>query len=347
MVPNVLHLFQRSLRRPALALASSLILVAGCGGGDEGSSGPAAPGKSSDTSSVIIDGSSTVYRISRTAQEQFKAQSPDVEVVVSNSGTGGGFSKYLKGEVDIVDASRPAKPEEESKAKAEGMDWANFLVGYDGITVVVHPKNDFVKELTVEQLKKLWEPDSKIKSWKDLDPSWPDREIKLYSPDDKSGTFDFFTEVIVGKAKEQRKDVQASSDDNTLVRGVSGDPNGLGYFGYAYYKANSSDLKAVPIKKDKDSAAVSPSPESILSKAYSPLARPLYIYVKKSAFRRANVASFVKFYLSQVEKLATKAMYVPPTESDQKANAATLASLSGDKAEKAEKADKPEPAEAK
>jgi phosphate transport system substrate-binding protein len=277
---------------------------------------------------VIVDGSSTVFRISQAAQEEFAKVDPKVEIVVSNSGTGGGFSKYLKNEVDIVDASRKAKPDEESKANAQGMPWVQFLVGYDGITVVINSKNDFAKEMTVEQLKKLWEPDSKVKTWRDLDPSWPDREIKLYSPDDKSGTFEFFTEAIVGKAKSQRKDVQASSDDNTLVRGVAGDTDGIGYFGYAYFKANSSDLKAVSIKKDKDAAAVVPTPETILSKTYAPLSRPLFIYVKKSAYKRAGVAAFVKYYLEHVADLAVKAEYVAPTEEDQKANKATLESLS-------------------
>ena len=195
---------------------------------------------------MVIDGSSTVYRISTAAQEGFAKVDDKVEVVVGNSGTGGGFTKYLRDEVDIVNASRAAKPEEEAKAKEQGLDWLRFLVGYDGITVVVNPKNDFVKELSVEQLKRLWEPESKVKTWKDLDPSWPDREIKLYSPDDKSGTFEFFTEAVVGKARSQRKDVQPSSDDNILVRGVAGDADGIGYFGYAYFKDNAATLRADP-----------------------------------------------------------------------------------------------------
>jgi phosphate transport system substrate-binding protein len=313
--------FSKIARIGLLAVASALV---GCGGDDEGKGGQVA-----DTTAVVLDGSSTVFRISKAAQEEFHEVDPNVEVVVGNSGTGGGFAKYLQNEVDIVDASRPAKPDEETKAKAQGIPWVHFLVGYDGITVVVHSKNDFVKELTIEQLKKLWEPDSKVKTWKDLDPSWPDREIKLYSPDDKSGTFEFFTEATVGKAKSQRKDVQPSSDDNTLVRGVAGDPDGIGYFGYAYYKANISDLKAVAIKKDKDGPAITPSPETILNKTYSPLSRPLFIYVKKSAYRRPGVSAFVKFYLEHVADLATKAKYVAPTEDDRKANKETLGTLGG------------------
>ena len=211
----------------------------------------------------------------------------------------------MNASIDIVDASRTAKPEEEAKAKSQGLDWLRFLVGYDGITVVVNPANDFVKELSVEQLQRLFEPESKVKTWKDLDPSWPDREVKLYSPDDKSGTFEFFTEAIVGKARSQRKDVQASSDDNILVRGVAGDVDGLGYFGYAYFKENSATLRTIPVKKDKDSPAIMPDPDTILSKSYSPLSRPLFIYVKKKSYRRPGVAAFVKFYLEHVSDLAT------------------------------------------
>lgn len=312
-------------RRPPTRLFALLTLatLAGCGAGEGPDSRTSGP-KGADTTPVVVDGSSTVFRISRAAQEEFAKVDEQVEVVVRSSGTGGGFTKYLQDEVDIVDASRAAKPEEEAKANEQGLAWTRYLVGYDGITVVVQPKNDFVKELSVAQLKKLWEPGSQVKTWKDLDPSWPDRVIKLYSPDDKSGTFEFFTEAVVGKAKAQRKDVQPSSDDNTLVRGVGGDPDGLGYFGYAYFKANEKTLRAIPIKKDEASPAVEASPETILSKAYSPLARPLYIYVKKASQRRPGVAAFVKFYLDHITDLATRGGYVPPTAEDVKANQAAM-----------------------
>ena len=209
---------------------------------------------------IIVDGSSTVFRISKAAQEDFSSVNPDVTVVVDNHGTGGGFGRYLQGEVDIVDASRPAKPDEESKAKAQGIEWTRFVVGYDGITLVVNPKNDFVKSLTVEQLKTIWAPASKVKTWKDVDPSWPARNIILYSPDNDSGTFEFFTEAIVGKAKSQRDDVQQSSDDNTLVNGVAGDVDGLGYFGYAYYAANKDKLRAVAVQNGPAASPCCPAP---------------------------------------------------------------------------------------
>ena len=300
---------------PATLLAIAAAL-AGCGGG--GSRGV-----------VVIDGSSTVFRISNAAQEAYNLVNPEVDVVVDNHGTGGGFSRYLQGEVDIVDASRPAKPDEEAKAKAQGIEWTRFLVGYDGITVVVNPANEAVKELEVAQLKAIWEPDAKVQTWKDVDPSWPDRKIVLYCPDRDSGTFEFFTEAIVGKAKSQRDDVQASSDDNILVKGVAGDRDGLGYFGYAYYTANKDKLRAVAIKATADASAVAPSPETILDKTYTPLSRPLYIYVKNSALRRPEAAAFVKYYLENVAKLATKAGYVAPTAEDQAANQKALAAAGG------------------
>ena len=305
----------RNVGRTTIVLALTL---AGCGGSE-----------SSSPREVIVDGSSTVYRISLAAQEAYAADHKDVTVVVDNHGTGGGFSRYLQGggEVDIVDASRPAKPDEESKAKAEGMEWTRYIVGHDGITVVVNPNNDFVKSLTVEQLKKIWEPDSKVRTWKDVDPSWPDRKIILYSPDKDSGTFEFFTEAINGKAKVQREDVQASSDDNTLVSGVAGDQDGLGYFGYAYYAANKEKLRAVPIQKGPDAQPVMPSPETVLDRSYAPLSRPLFIYVKNSAMRRPEVSGFVTYYLENVGKLAEKGGYVSPTADELDGNRKALAAV--------------------
>ena len=285
-------------------------------------------GKSAEESSapkeIVVDGSSTVFRISGAAQEAYSKVNHDVTVIVDNHGTGGGFSRYLKGEVDIVDASRPAKDDEEAAAKTNGLDWTRFLVGYDGITLVVNPKNDFVKSLTVEQLKKIWEPDSKVKTWKDVDPSWPDRKIVLYCPDKDSGTFDFFTEAIVGKAKSQRGDVQASSDDNILVKGVAGDEDGLGYFGFAYYVANKDKLRAVAVQNGPDAKPVLPTHETILNKSYAPLSRPLYIYVKNSALKRPEVYAFVKFYLDEVATLTEKAGYVAPHDDDKAANQKAL-----------------------
>ncbi|MDG3004084.1 PstS family phosphate ABC transporter substrate-binding protein [Paludisphaera mucosa] len=305
-----------------LALGAALGVVGGCGGG-----GGAANDASTPAPTIIIDGSSTVYRISKAAQEGFAAVDPDVTVVVDNHGTGGGFGRYLQGEVDIVDASRDAKPEEAEKARSQGIEWTRLLVGYDGITLTVNAKNDFVKSLTVEQIKKLWEPGSTLKTWKDLDGSWPDRPIILYSPDNDSGTYEFFTEAIVGKAKSQREGVQQSSDDNILVNGVAGDPDGLGYFGYAYYAANKEKLRALAVQATADAPAVVPSPETIADKSYKPLSRPLYLFVKNSAARRPEMGRFLSYYLDNVSTLAVKGGYDPPSADECQAAKAALARL--------------------
>ena len=299
----------------AVLLAAACLAPAGCGGSSGGKA----------VKEVVVDGSSTVYLINRAAVESYNKVKPDVVVVADKHGTGPGFGKYAKGEIDVVGASRPARAAEEKLAADAGMmPWTRYVVGYDGITVVVSSKNDFVKTLTVAQLKALFSPESKVATWKDLDPSWPDRKISLYSPDNDSGTFEFFTEAITGKSKSQRKGVQQSSDDNQLVTGVANDVDGLGYFGYAYYVENQGKLKAVAIQKDDKSPAVPPSPQSILDKSYSPLARPLFIYVKNASMARPEVAGFVSHYLDNIEALAVTAGYVAPTAADISANKKAL-----------------------
>ncbi len=288
---------------------------AGCGGG---------PGESGGE--VIVDGSSTVFRISRAAQEAYAGVDPDVTVVVDNHGTGGGFERYLQGEVDIIDASRPAEPEEEAQARERGLEWTRFVVGYDGITVVVNPKNDFVTALGVDQLRALWEGGGKVSTWHDLDPAWPDRKIILYCPDPDSGTRDFFIEAILSKDQLHRNDAQASSDDNTLVTGVAGDADGLGYFGYAYFAANADKLRAVAVRDGPDAEPVTPAPETIFNKTYRPLSRPLFIYVKSRALSKPSVAGFVRYYLDNVETLAQKGGYVPPMPAELEANRKAFAS---------------------
>ena len=302
-----------------LTMVGAIGVFAGCGGGGAAGPGPAP--------AIVVDGSSTVYRISMAARDSYNLVDPTTVIVVDYHGTGAGFSRYMEGEIDVVDASRAAKPGEEAKAKAQGIDWTQFLVGYDGITLVVNPKNDFVKSLSVEQLKTIWGPASKVMSWKDIDSSWPDRKIILYSPDDDSGTFEFFTEAIVGKSKSQREDVQMSSDDNFLVHGVSNDTDALGYFGYAYFAAHKESLKAVAVQNGASAAPVLPSPPTIIDKTYAPLSRPLYIYVKNSAARRGEVGRFLKHYLDKIDQFAVEGGYAPPTAEDKAANQVTLAKL--------------------
>lgn len=338
------------LTRQLATLSLTGLLLAGCGGGSSETS-PAAGGAASGGASaggaaktIVVDGSSTVFRISKAAQVGYSKVNPDVEVVVESHGTGGGFGRYLQGEVDIVDASREAKPEETAKATGD-LAWTRYLVAHDGITVVVNPKNDFVSELSLDDLKKIWEPGSKVKSWKDVNPAWPDRKITLFSPDKDSGTFEYFTEAVNKKARAQRDDIQASPDDNTLVRGVAGDADSIGYFGFAYYQANAAKLKLVKIKGDK--AAVAPSKETILSGEYPALARPLYIYVKNAALSRPDVKAFLGYYLENVTSLAEKAGYVGPTADELKANAAALAGEKPAQAPKAAEAPKAEEKPAK
>lgn len=313
---------QKHKRPRTIGLFFLIGIMAGCGG-------PAGPGGGAlkPAATVIVDGSSTVYRISMAARAAFSKVKPAIVVVVDNHGTGGGFSRYLEGEVDIVDASRAAKPDEESKAKAQGIEWSRFLVGYDGITLVVNPKNNFVKSFSVQQLKSIWTTGSNVKTWKDVDPAWPARKIILYSPDNDSGTFEFFTEAIIGKGVGQRDDVQQSSDDNTLVIGVEGDPDGLGYFGYAYYAANQDKLRAVAVQNGPSAQPVLPSPATIIDKTYAPLSRPLFIYVKNSAARRTEVGDFLKYYLDSIDQFAVTGGYAPPTAEDKTANQTTLAKL--------------------
>jgi len=315
----------------AVVLQLGAIGLAGCGGDEGPAASGTGPSGSKVSGTVVIDGSSTVFRISKAAQEAFEDVNPDVTVVVDNHGTGGGFGRYLQGEIDIVDASRPAKQDEEAKAKANGIDWTRFLVGYDGITVVVNPKNTAVSSMTVEQLRKLWQPGSTVSTWKEIDSAWPDRKIIFYSPDNDSGTFEFFTEAIFEKAhaKTQRDGVQQSSDDNTLVNGVANDADGIGYFGYAYYAANKERLKAVSVQNGPSAKPVLPSPETIADKSYAPLSRPLFIYAKNSAARRPEVKQFLTYYLDHVAELAKRGGYDPPSEAEISANKDALAKLEG------------------
>lgn len=278
-----------------MAVGLMACLAAGCGGGID---------------PVVLDGSSTVFRISKVAQVWYDKVDPETDVIVESHGTGGGFSRYFEGEADIVNASRKAKPSEEAKAVGENA-WSRFIVGHDGITVVVHPENDFVESLTLDQLKAIWEPGSKIFTWRDLNPAWPDRRISLFSPDKDSGTFEFFTEAVVRKARAQRDDVQASPDDNTLVRGVAGDRDSLGYFGFAHYTANRNKLKCVKLVS-KSGKPVEPSLETILSGEYPALSRPLYLYVRNAAAERSRVRGFLGYYLSQVTDISERAGYVGP-----------------------------------
>ncbi len=255
---------------------------------------------------VKVDGSSTVFPITEAMAEEFQKVNHGIKVTVGVSGTGGGYKKFTVGEIDVADASRSIKPDEQQKCKESNIEFMELPIAYDGITIVINPKNTFVNELTFDQLKKLWEPGSKVVTWKDLNAAWPDQKIKLYGPGSDSGTFDYFTEDVVGKAKASRSDYTSSEDDNVLVKGVEGDTYALGYFGYAYFKESKGKLKAVAI--DHGKGATLPDDKAIASGSY-PLSRPLFITVNKKSAERPEVDAFVKYYLSNAKELAHSVGY--------------------------------------
>ena len=267
-----------------------------------------------ETPTVKIDGSSTVYPISEAVAEDFqKSKRGAVRVTVGISGTGGGFKKFCRGETDVSDASRPIL-EKEMKACAEaGIKYIELPVAFDALTVVINPKNTWVKELKVEELKKMWEPlaQGKITHWNQINPAWPNAPLKLFGPGADSGTFDYFTDAINGKEKASRGDFTASEDDNVLVQGVSRDVNAIGYFGLAYYVENKDKLKAAPIVSKGAAKAVLPSLETVMDGTYQPLARPIFIYVSDKGMQRPEVREFVQFYLKNAPKLVKEVGYVP------------------------------------
>jgi len=263
---------------------------------------------------VKVDGSSTVFPVTEAVAEEFqKAKKGAVRVTVGISGTGGGFKKFCRGETDISNASRPILKKEMEDCQKAGIEYYELPVAFDALTVVVHPKNNFLKSITVEELKRMWEPaaQGKITRWNQVNPSWPDAPLKLFGAGSDSGTFDYFTEAIVGKAKSSRGDYTASEDDNVLVQGVSRDVNAIGYFGYAYYAENKDKLKAVPIVEKPGKPAVPPSMETVLNGSYQPLSRPIFIYVNAKSLARPEVKEFVQYYMTHGEKLAKEVKYVP------------------------------------
>ncbi len=262
---------------------------------------------------VRVDGSSTVYPVTEAVAEDFqKAKKQRVKVTVGISGTGGGFKKFCRGEIDIADASRPILKREMEDCKAAGIEYLELPVAFDALTVVVNPRNSFVRQLTLAELKKMWAPaaQGKVTRWNQVNPQWPDQPMKLFGPGADSGTFDYFTEAVVGKSKSSRGDFTASEDDNVLVQGVSRDVNGLGYFGFAYYVENQDKLKAVPIVNE-NGQAVAPSMESVENGTYTPLARAIFIYVSARSLAKPEVKEFVQYYLANGAKLAKEVKYVP------------------------------------
>lgn len=265
---------------------------------------------------VKIDGSSTVYPISEAVAEEFQ-RAKGIKVTVGESGTGGGFKKFCRGEIDISDASRPITQKEMDACKEGGVQFIELPIAYDALTVVVNAKNDWVKQLSVAELKKIWEPNSSVKNWKQVNATFPDKTLNLYGPGTSSGTFDYFTEAVNGRAKASRKDYTPSEDDNVLVQGVSGNTGGLAYFGLAYYLENKDKLRAVPIVAKDGDKPVLPSESTVMDGSYQPLSRPLFIYVNAtSAAFKPEIKAFVDFYLENAPELVKEVKYVPLPKED-------------------------------
>ena len=267
---------------------------------------------------ISIDGSSTVYPITEAVAEEFKVDQPEVKISVALSGTGGGFKKFGRGEIDINDASRPIKPSEDSLAKSNNISYVELIVAYDGMVVVVNPQNNWANDITVAELKKLWAPEAqeKITRWSQIRAGWPDEEIHLFGAGVESGTYDYFTEAIVGKSHSSRGDFTASEDDNVLVQGIASDKYALGFFGLAYYQENKDKLKLLGIDDANDangSGPILPTLETVKNKTYAPLGRPLYIYVSNIAAKRTEIREFIHFYLTNTNSLSEEVGFIPLT----------------------------------
>jgi phosphate transport system substrate-binding protein len=322
-LPN-LNMFanQHKVSLALLPLALSLAMLGGCKNTADTAAdptkknpdAPAAGGSSSSGSGDIkIDGSSTVYPISEAIAESF-GKTGKGKASVGQSGTGGGFKKFCRGETDISNASRPILQKEIDECKAKGIDYLEIPIAYDALTVVINPGNTWAATMKIADLKKMWEPaaTAKVMKWKDVNPAFPDAKMTLFGAGKSSGTFDYFTEAINGKAKESRTDYTATEDDNVTVKGVMGDKNALGYFGYSYYEANKTKLKAVGI--DSGKGAVLPSVETVKNGTYSPLSRPLFIYVSSKSLDKSGMKEFVDYYMAQVPKASAETKYIPLPE---------------------------------
>jgi len=309
--------FTRSL----LAGAAALVVTA-CGGGS--GDAPAGGGVSGD---IRIDGSSTVFPVAEALAEEFQLANPDARVTVGVSGTGGGFQRFCGGETDLTNASRPISEDELEACEAAGVEFDEMTVGWDGLSVIVNPANDFVTCLTVEELARIWGPNSEVTTWQDVRAEWPAEEIRLYGPGTDSGTFDYFTETINGEGGASRADFQASEDDNILVQGIAGDQYSLGYFGYAYFIENQDVLKLVAV--DGGAGCVLPSDQSIEDGTYSPLARPLYMYVRHSALERPEVLAFAEFVLEEASAVVPSTGYHALSEAEYAEQLASIRAAAG------------------
>jgi len=288
-----------------LALSAGLFFAA-CNSSQQNNEGT----ESKELSGTIqIDGSSTVYPITEAVAEEFRTVQPKVKVTIGSSGSGAGFNKFARGETDISDASRAIKDKEKDACKENNIQYLEIRVALDGIAIVVNKENTWIENITTEELKQLWEPNSTVTNWSDIRPEWPDEKIQLFGPSTAHGTYDFFTEEIVGESGASRSDYNAVSDYNVAVQGISTSKNALGYFGLAYYTENKDKLKLISV--DNGNGPVFPSLETVGDGTYAPLARPLYIYVNKKSAKRKEVMEFVNFYINNAAKLSKDVGYIP------------------------------------
>lgn len=311
--------FKRSMF--ALSIAALLTVVTACGNGEETQTNTNDPANNQTetsgeqaeqeeqelTGTIAIDGSSTVFPILEAVSEEYNAVQPNVKAPVGVSGTGGGFKRFVIGETDFSNASRPIKEEEATLAKENGVEFIELQLAYDGLSVIVSKDNDFVDSLTVEELQRMWVDGSDVETWQDLRPEWPAEEIEFFSPGHDSGTFDYWNEVIL-QDTDIRKDAQLSEDDNVLVMGVAGSKNGIGYFGYAYYIENQDKLKVIPI--DNGNGPIEPTEQTINDGSYAPLSRPLYMYVNKESLKRPEVVDYLTFLNEHAGELSLEVGYI-------------------------------------
>ena len=295
-------------------LVAAVLVTAICGGCNRGGGGGSA-NAGSLTGKVAIDGSSTVFPVMEAVAEEFRGVEPRVQAPIGIAGTGGGFKKFCRGEIDVSNASRPILEEEMKLAQENGIEFIELPICFDALTVAVHKENDWVDAITVDELKKIWEPaaEGKITRWNQVRPEWPDEEIVLFGAGTDSGTFDYFTEAVCGKAKSSRGDYTASEDDNTLVQGIEGNKYALGYIPFAYYQPNQDRMKALKVdwKPDDELGPIGPSAETVINGTYNPLSRPLFIYINRKSAERPEVKAFVEFLLDSVKELSKEVGYLP------------------------------------
>jgi phosphate transport system substrate-binding protein len=298
------------------------VITAGCGGGDDGDGGGAGLG-----GTVEADGSSTVGPWVTRAAEVFRDEEPDVDITVGISGTGGGFDRFCRGETDLSNASRPIGEDEEELCGENGVEYTELSVANDALTVIVNPGNDWATCLTIDQLNAIWEPGSKVDNWNQVASGYPDERLRLYGPGTDSGTFDYFTDAINGEEGASRSDFSASEDDNVIIQGVSGETGGLGYLGFSYFEENQDRVSAVEV--DSGSGCVAPSVETAQDGSYTPLSRPLFVYVKNESLERPEVEAFVRYMLENQDSIAAAAQFVPLNAEQQATNEQTLNRVTG------------------